>query len=97
MGRQCRCNLAAMIGTTENLSILEDDNTDNLSDTSTVQAVVNWFRPLDFLKIDEPFTELGIPPKFGKTSMKGAARKLTCAKFYEKFKTKKNEKYNTRF
>lgn len=61
-------NLAAMIGTTGNVDTLNGDNLENLAFTSDVQAVVNWFGPLDFLKMDEQFAASGITPVFGETS-----------------------------
>ncbi|AHM56042.1 hypothetical protein EAL2_c07410 [Peptoclostridium acidaminophilum DSM 3953] len=61
-------NLAAMVGTTANVDALNGDNKENLEYSSSVQAVVDWFGPLDFLKMDEQFATAGITPKFGKTS-----------------------------
>lgn len=61
-------NLAAMIGTTGNVDELNGDNKENLEHSSEVQAVVDWFGPLDFLKMDEQFEASGITPKMGSTS-----------------------------
>ena len=62
-------NLAAMIGTTGSLeSIGENDNLENLEFSSAVQAVVDWFGPLDFLKMDEQFEASGVPRSTGNTS-----------------------------
>lgn len=61
-------NLASMVGTTGNNVILENDSNENMDYSSSVQAVVDWFGPLDFLKMDEQFELSGITPKFGKTS-----------------------------
>ena len=62
-------NLAAMIGTTGSLeSIGENDNPENLEYSSAVQAVVDWFGPLDFLKMDEQFEASGVPRSTGNTS-----------------------------
>jgi len=61
-------NLASMVGTTGNVDTLNGDNTENLSFSSEVQAVVDWFGPLDFLKMDDQFLASGITPVFGKTS-----------------------------
>jgi len=61
-------NLAAMVGTTGSVDALNGDNKDNLKYTSDVQAVVDWFGPLEFLKMDEQFAAAGITPKMGKTS-----------------------------
>lgn len=60
-------NLAAMIGTTGNVDTLNGDNTENLEYSSDVQAVVDWFGPLDFLKMDEQFEASGIEAIMGKT------------------------------
>jgi len=61
-------NLASMVGTTSAVDTLNGDNTENLEYSTEVQAVVDWFGPLDFLKMDEQFEESGITPVFGKTS-----------------------------
>lgn len=61
-------NLASMIGTTGNVDTLNGDNLEHLNVGSDVQAVVNWFGPLDFLAMDEQFAASGITPVFGKTS-----------------------------
>ncbi len=61
-------NLASMVGTTGNIDTLNGANQENLSFDSKVQAVVDWFGPLDFLKMDEQFAASGITPVFGKTS-----------------------------
>ena len=61
-------NLAAMVGTTANVDELNGDNNENLEYTSGVQAVVDWFGPLDFLKMDEQFKTSGVTPKMGLTS-----------------------------
>lgn len=59
-------NLAAMIGTTGDIDEIGSNKTYKTS--SKVQAVVDWFGPLNFLKMDEQFAKSGIQPKFGKTS-----------------------------
>jgi len=62
-------NLAAMIGTTGALDeIEENDNTENLEYSSAVKAVVDWFGPLDFLKMDEQFEASGVSRSTGNTS-----------------------------
>jgi acetyl esterase/lipase len=65
-------NLASMIGTSGNVNTLDGDNKENLDYSSSVQAVVDWFGPLDFLKMDEQFEAEGITPKFGKTSIESS-------------------------
>jgi len=52
-------NMVAMIGTTGQVNDLDGENTENLQYTSTVQAVVDWFGPCDFLKFDEQFKASG--------------------------------------
>ncbi|MBN1260318.1 MAG: alpha/beta hydrolase [Anaerolineae bacterium] len=61
-------NLAAMVGTTSNVNSLNDDNLENLQYSSAVQAVVDWFGPLDFLAMDAQFEASGITPAMGATS-----------------------------
>lgn len=61
-------NLAAMLGTSATVDSLNGDVETNLEYSSEVQAVVDWFGPLDFLAMDEQFAAAGITPKFGETS-----------------------------
>lgn len=51
-------NIAAMVGVTGNLqSIGENDNQENMQYSSNVQVVIDWFGPLDFLKMDTQFAQ----------------------------------------
>ena len=61
-------NLAAMVGTTGNVTTLDGDNQENLDTSSAVQAVVDWFGPLNFLEMDAQFAASGITPAMGVTS-----------------------------
>lgn len=61
-------NLAAMVGTTGNVTTLNGDNQENLDYSSAVQAVVDWFGPLNFLEMDAQFAAAGITPAMGTTS-----------------------------
>lgn len=47
-------NLVSLLGTTCNVTELEGD-LGNADQSSCVQAVVDWFGPIDFLKMDEQF------------------------------------------
>jgi acetyl esterase/lipase len=48
-------NLVALLGTTCNVAELEGVELGNADQSSCVQAVVDWFGPIDFLKMDEQF------------------------------------------
>lgn len=48
-------NLAALLGTTCGVAELEGAELGNADQSSCVQAVVDWFGPIDFLKMDEQF------------------------------------------
>ncbi len=61
-------NLAALAGTSGDDVSLNGDSQDNLSFSSSVAAVVDWFGPINFLLMDEQFASSGITPKMGKTS-----------------------------
>ncbi len=61
-------NLAAMVGTTGNVTTLNGDNQENLDYSSAVQAVVDWFGPLNFLEMDAQFAASGVTPAMGATS-----------------------------
>lgn len=48
-------NLAALLGTTCGVAELEGAELGNADQSSCVQAVVDWFGPIDFLAMDEQF------------------------------------------
>lgn len=50
-------HLSALVGTSGNVKELEDLSLGNPGESSRVQAVVDWFGPTDFLKMDEQLTE----------------------------------------
>lgn len=54
-------NLAALLGTTCGVTDLEGINLGNEDQSSCVQAVVDWFGPIDFLKMDEQFADTSCP------------------------------------
>ncbi len=58
-------NLVMMIGTTGNVANLNGDNKENLEFSSSVNAVVDWFGPCNFLKFDQYFKESGIQAENG--------------------------------
>lgn len=57
--------LASMLGTSARVQELEDLRLGNPEQPSHVQAVVAWFGPTDFLKMDEQLAERGLPPEPG--------------------------------
>ena len=59
-------NLAAMVGTTASVTALDGDDQEHLDVDASVQAVVNWFGPMDFLAMDAQFAALDIEPALGK-------------------------------
>lgn len=61
-------NLAALAGTSGDDDSLNGDNKENLEYSSAVQAVVDWFGPINFLLMDEQFEAAGVTPKMGQTS-----------------------------
>jgi acetyl esterase/lipase len=52
-------NLAALAGTSGNVTELEDLSQGNAEYSSRVQAVVDWFGPIDFCAMDQQFNESG--------------------------------------
>ncbi len=61
-------NLATLVGTSGDDVSLNGDNTENMAVSSAVNAVVDWFGPIDFLLMDEQFQAAGVTPKMGLTS-----------------------------
>ena len=54
-------NLVALLGTTCGVAELEGAELGNADQSSCVQAVVDWFGPINFLKMDEQFAGTGCP------------------------------------
>ena len=57
--------LSTMLGTSAGISELEDLSLGNPDQPCNVQAVVDWFGPTNFLKMDEQLTASGLPPVEG--------------------------------
>jgi len=57
--------LASMLGTSAGIPELEDLSMGNSEQPSHVQAVVAWFGPTDFLKMDEQLIQSGLAPQEG--------------------------------
>jgi len=57
--------LASILGTSAGVPELEDLSLGNPDFPSNVQAVVDWFGPTDFLKMDEQLAALGLSPPPG--------------------------------
>ena len=55
-------NLVALLGTTCGVAELEGADLGNADQSSCVQAVVDWFGPIDFLAMDAQFAGTGCPP-----------------------------------
>jgi acetyl esterase/lipase len=64
-GASAGAYLAAMLGTTSGVPELEDLSLGNADQPSDVQAVVAWFGPTHFLKMDEYLGESGLAPEPG--------------------------------
>jgi acetyl esterase/lipase len=64
-GGSAGANLAAMLGTSAGVPELEDLSLGNPEQPSHVQAVVAWFGPTDFAKMDELLAERGLAPEPG--------------------------------
>ncbi|BAJ62746.1 MULTISPECIES: alpha/beta hydrolase [Anaerolinea] len=54
--------LSLMAGVTAGIRELDDPSLGNAAQPDHVQAVVSWFPPTDFLKMDEQLAESGFPP-----------------------------------
>lgn len=52
-------NLCALAGTSSGVKELEDFSLGNESFSSSVQAVIDWFGPINFLKMDDQLRETG--------------------------------------
>ena len=54
-------NLVSLLGTTCGVTVLEGNELGNADTSSCVQAVVDWFGPIDFLKMDAQFAGTSCP------------------------------------
>jgi acetyl esterase/lipase len=52
-------NLSALVGTTGDVTLFDNSGLGNPTQSSKVQAVVDWFGPIMFSKMDEEFTASG--------------------------------------
>jgi len=59
-GGSAGANLAALAGTSGGVKELEDLSLGNSEQSSSVQAVVDWFGPINFLTMDDQFKQSGI-------------------------------------
>lgn len=57
--------LSTMLGVSDGITELEDLSLGNPDQPSNVQAVVDWFGPTNFLKMDEQLTASGLAPMEG--------------------------------
>lgn len=57
--------LASMLGVSAGIPELEDLSLGNPDQPSNIQAVVDWYGPTDFLKMDEQLAAFGFPPPEG--------------------------------
>jgi len=53
---------ATMLGVSAHVQSLQDESLGSADQSCAVQAVVTWFGPTDFLKMDEYLIERGLPP-----------------------------------
>ena len=58
-GNSAGGHLASLAGTSGGVAELEDLSLGNAEFASNVQAVVDWYGPINFLKMDEQFTKSG--------------------------------------
>lgn len=72
-GESAGGNLAAMVGTTGDDTTFDNASLGNADQSSAVQAVVDWFGPLQFTEMDSQFAALGVTPKMGATSSSTSA------------------------
>jgi acetyl esterase/lipase len=61
-------NLVSLLGTTCGVAELEGGELGNADQSSCVQAVVDWFGPIDFLKMDEQFAGTSCEQNHGAAS-----------------------------
>lgn len=59
-GESAGGHLSAMLGTSGDVKPLEDLTQGNPDQSSRIQAVVDWFGPTDFLKMDKQLKESGV-------------------------------------
>lgn len=81
-------NIASMVGVTGSLqSIGENDNQENMQYSSNVQVVIDWFGPLDFLKMDDQFKQSSVKRRAIKGSLVTSAPDSPESKYIGKLIT----------
>jgi acetyl esterase/lipase len=61
-GGSSGANFAAMMGVTSGAELFNDPQLGNAEQSAEVQAVIDWFGPTDFLKMDEQLAANGLGP-----------------------------------
>jgi acetyl esterase/lipase len=62
-GGSAGATLASLAGTTADMDLLTDRSMGNAGESEAVQAVVDWYGPIDFSKTAEQFKEPGVYPQ----------------------------------
>jgi len=65
-GESAGGNISAMIGTTGDNAYFDENK--NYNESCEVQAVIDWFGPLQFTEMDNQMKNLGLTPKMGITN-----------------------------
>ena len=71
---------ASMLGVSAGIPELEDLSLGNPDQPSNVQAVVSWFGPTDFLKMDEQLAAFGFPPPAGSAPQRRRFARIAAAR-----------------
>ena len=72
-GESAGGNIASMVGTTGDDTTFDNASLGNANESSAVQAVVDWFGPIEFTEMDEQFAALGLTPAMGTTNSDSSA------------------------
>lgn len=72
-GAEVQADLAVLVGTTGDDENLDGDNKENLEYSSAVDAVVDWFGPIDFLSMDSQYETSGVKRLSGQTGTDDSA------------------------
>jgi acetyl esterase/lipase len=72
-------HLASLLGTSNDVPLLEGTVGGNLQYSSSVQAVVDWYGPTDFLQMDAQLTQNGCPNPNHNSPNSAESRLMGCA------------------
>lgn len=84
-GESTGAHLASLLGTTAQIAELEDLSMGNRVQSSRVKAVIDWYGPTDFSKLDMQASNIGILPEIPNTDPRSPVTYLLGGTYLDKW------------